>query len=132
MAFVNLLQAVYPVGSVYLSTVSTSPASVVGGTWSAMTGGMLGLAGSTGVASAASNGGSLKISINQMPAHTHTITRTLQNTVTSGGKNLVAAGSTEGGAYDWTSSSTGGARTTFPLIPPYTVGEGRHRKVGEC
>lgn len=33
MAFVNLLQAIYPVGSVYLSTVSTSPASIIGGTW---------------------------------------------------------------------------------------------------
>ena len=33
MAFVNLLQAVYPVGSVWLSTTNVSPASVVGGTW---------------------------------------------------------------------------------------------------
>lgn len=132
MAFVNLLQAVYPVGSVYLSTVSTSPASVVGGTWSAMTGGMLGLAGSTGVVSAASNGGSLKISINQMPAHTHTISKPLQTNVSPGGMNIVTSGNTEGTFYDWVSSSTGGARITFPLTPPYTVGEERHRKVGEC
>ena len=34
MAFVNLLTAVYPVGSIYLSSNSTSPASVIGGTWS--------------------------------------------------------------------------------------------------
>lgn len=33
MAFTNLLAAMYPVGSVYLSTVSTSPATVIGGTW---------------------------------------------------------------------------------------------------
>ena len=33
MAFVNLLQAVYPVGSVWLSTTNVSPASIVGGTW---------------------------------------------------------------------------------------------------
>ena len=38
-----------------------------------MTGGMLGLAGSTGVASAANNGGSRKISIEQMPSHTHNL-----------------------------------------------------------
>ena len=61
----------YPVGSCYFSTVSTSPATVIGGTWAAMTGGMLGLAGSTGCASAASNGGSRKISSNQMPSHNH-------------------------------------------------------------
>lgn len=61
----------YPVGSCYFSTVSTSPATVIGGTWAAMTGGMLGLTGSTGVAGAASNGGSRKISSNQMPSHSH-------------------------------------------------------------
>lgn len=36
-----------------------------------MTGGMLGLAGSTGIVGAASNGGSRKISVNQMPSHSH-------------------------------------------------------------
>lgn len=36
-----------------------------------MTGGMLGLAGSTGVAGAASTGGSLTISKNQLPSHSH-------------------------------------------------------------
>lgn len=36
-----------------------------------MTGGMLGLAGSTGVANAASDGGSRKISSSQMPEHSH-------------------------------------------------------------
>lgn len=66
----------YPVGSVYLSTVSTSPSSIIGGTWTAMTGGMLGLAGSTGVAGAANNGGSLAISVNQMPAHAHNAPQT--------------------------------------------------------
>ena len=64
----------YPVGSCYFSTVATSPATVVGGTWTAMTGGMLGLAGSTGVAGAGSNGGSRKINTNQMPGHTHGFT----------------------------------------------------------
>lgn len=37
----------------------------------AMTGGMLGLAGSTGIVDAASNGGSRKISTSQMPSHNH-------------------------------------------------------------
>lgn len=33
MAFVNLLQAVYPVGSIYISATNTSPATIIGGTW---------------------------------------------------------------------------------------------------
>ena len=33
MAFVNLLEIVYPIGSLYFSTSSTSPAEVIGGQW---------------------------------------------------------------------------------------------------
>lgn len=36
-----------------------------------MTGGMLGLVGSVGIASAANDGGSRKITVNQMPSHSH-------------------------------------------------------------
>lgn len=75
MAWINILNVIYPVGSVYFSTINTSPASIIGGTWSQLTGGMLGLVGSTGVAAAGSNGGSRKISVNQMPSHTHTFGR---------------------------------------------------------
>lgn len=71
MAWINILSIFYPVGAIYFSTVNTSPASVVGGTWSQLTGGMLGLTGSAGVAAAGSNGGSRKISVDQMPSHTH-------------------------------------------------------------
>lgn len=38
MAYVNLGQVVYPVGSVYMSYTSTSPASLFGGNWTAITG----------------------------------------------------------------------------------------------
>lgn len=71
MAWVNILSIIYPVGAVYFSTVNTSPASLMGGTWSQLTGGMLGLVGSEGVAAAGSNGGSRTISIDQMPSHNH-------------------------------------------------------------
>ena len=35
-SFVNLLDIVYPVGSVYFSTDTTSPAGTIGGTWTAV------------------------------------------------------------------------------------------------
>ena len=38
MAYVNLGQVMYPVGSVYMSYTSTSPASFFGGNWTAITG----------------------------------------------------------------------------------------------
>lgn len=74
MAWINLLECIYPVGAVYFSTVDISPASITGGTWSQMTGGMLGLTGSEGVASAGADGGSRKISVDQMPNHAHGFT----------------------------------------------------------
>lgn len=37
MAFVNLLQAIYPVGSVYISATNISPANTIGGTWQQVT-----------------------------------------------------------------------------------------------
>lgn len=116
----------YPVGSCYFSTVATSPATVVGGTWVAMTGGMLGLAGSTGVAGAASNGGSRKISSNQMPSHTHTYGRrsysgTFSSTLewfstnlTSGNSWLALSGADGSGWGVPEIASTGGGADYIP------------------
>lgn len=73
MAFINLLTAMYPVGSIYLSTTSTSPSSTIGGTWTQVKGATLAATGSNSFAGAASYGGSLKISINQIPSHNHFI-----------------------------------------------------------
>lgn len=33
MAYINILEIIYPVGSLYFSTNKTSPAEIVGGTW---------------------------------------------------------------------------------------------------
>lgn len=38
MAYVNIGQVIYPVGSVYMSYTSTSPASLFEGNWTAITG----------------------------------------------------------------------------------------------
>lgn len=38
MAYVNFGQVIYPVGSVYMSYTSISPASLFGGNWAAITG----------------------------------------------------------------------------------------------
>lgn len=34
MAFINIMDIVYPIGTAYMSTTSTSPATLFGGTWS--------------------------------------------------------------------------------------------------
>lgn len=38
MSYINLGQVVYPVGSIYMSYTGTSPASLFGGNWTAITG----------------------------------------------------------------------------------------------
>lgn len=58
-SWVNLCEVVWPIGSVYTSFVSTSPASLIGGTWTKLTNTFLYAANTSGV-----SGGSNK--------HTHT------------------------------------------------------------
>lgn len=69
----SMLDLIYPVSSLYLTVGSEDPNVVFGGTWGKLTGGVLACAGTSGYAAAGSTGGSLKISVNQMPSHTHTI-----------------------------------------------------------
>ena len=71
MSWLNLFNAVYPIGSVYLSTTAISPANLIGGTWTQVEGAVLAATGANDFAGAASYGGDLAISIEQMPAHSH-------------------------------------------------------------
>lgn len=68
--YVNLLDIIYPVNSVYITTSSISPATLIGGTWTQIEGGAC-------IAAYSSDSGyvgSKKITINQMPSHQHDIT----------------------------------------------------------
>lgn len=97
-----------------------------------MTGGMLGLAGSTGVANAASDGGSRKISSSQMPEHSHQLQ--------AGAQGSTAGWDNSGGAdrlqyqrllpgrnifefYNRYTTSVGGGRIIFLHTLPFMVGE---------
>lgn len=65
--YVNLLDIVYPVGSIYHSMNSTSPAASIGGTWTAIKTFLLGstTSGKTGGEEVHT------LTINEMPAHSH-------------------------------------------------------------
>lgn len=73
--FVNLLDIIYPVGSLYFSTSSISPASSVGGTWERIQDAVLAASGTS--YSGAVNGyhGNKAMTINQMPSHVHMSTK---------------------------------------------------------
>lgn len=71
------LKKVYPVGSIYMSTVSTNPATLFGfGTWEAMPAGRVLLAQGTaswGTYNAGSTGGEAthQLTVGEMPSHSH-------------------------------------------------------------
>jgi len=100
----SVIGTAYPVGSIYLSTVSTNPATLLGiGTSVAFGAGRM-LLGNGGGYTAGATGGAAThtLTTNEMPAHTHTTVGGTgnQNFLDSGvvGKSTVNTGSTGGGA----------------------------------
>lgn len=69
MSWVNLLDAIYPVGSVYISTINTSPASIVGGVWTQIEDAVLrGISGGeTGYVGSDTH----TMTVEEMPSHNH-------------------------------------------------------------
>lgn len=83
----EVLDKRYPVGSIYISTSSTNPSSLFGGTWERYAGGRKLVAtgdnGTTNYTSVNATGGNkaVTLSSSNLPAHTHSITPS--GTVTS-------------------------------------------------
>lgn len=68
--WVNLMDIIYPVGSIYLSANSTSPSSIIGGTWAQKSGCVLACSSSSkpnGFAIPGNTAGNMKIAANQIP-----------------------------------------------------------------
>lgn len=95
------MDIVYPIGSMYFSATSTSPASTVGGTWSQIKGALIAATGGNGFASV-NYGGNLKISINQMPTHAHDGKTEVNGTTKQNYSNAVSLS-----GYAWTNVFTG-------------------------
>ena len=73
----DLLNRVYPVGSIYMSAVNVSPAAFLGGTWQAIEQGrMLMAAGSSWQAGTTGGAAYHALTIAELPAHDHSATET--------------------------------------------------------
>lgn len=71
-SWTKLVDLIYPKASMYFSCGGTAPGNSIGGSWVALNGGaVLALTGKNGFATQGAYGGSLKISTNQMPSHSH-------------------------------------------------------------
>lgn len=118
--WISLLDIVYPVGSLYFSVNSVSPASIVGGTWTKVTGAVIAASGS-GFTTAMNYGGSLKISVEQMPPHKHDLKIHYNNGSITG--EYGAEASSTGDVLEWRDpyvGNTGGGRIIIPTISPAT------------
>ena len=119
----EIMLALYPVGAVYISANSTSPASLFGGTWEQLQDRFLLAAGST--YSAGSTGGEAThtLTVNELPAHTHTATvyGISSGNYTANAARLVYKDNTTTGwiseGLSWV-NSTGGSQSHNNL-PPY-------------
>lgn len=123
--WVNLMDVVYPVGSMYLSASSTSPSSTIGGTWTQIKGAVLAAYGANSFAPSGNYGGSLKISVNQMPSHKHYAEKVfwkpkpslegLDNTQTIFADDALSS-DVVNGVHTYGSTSVGGG-AKFPTLP---------------
>ena len=77
-AIIDIWQVVYPIGSVYITTVNASPAILFGGTWEQIKGRFLFAAedAGTGAIVTGDTGGSktATLTLDQIPSHTHSFT----------------------------------------------------------
>ena len=72
MAFVSMIDLIYPVGSLYLSTSSTSPATLFGGTWTAISDANIAAQGGSYRTNNSYNGNDLIEKYN-LPPHSHAL-----------------------------------------------------------
>lgn len=103
----NLLNA-YPVGAIYASASSTSPASLFGGSWAQITDAAL--RGATWVGYTGSDTHAL--SVNEMPAHGHANSVPGWAALYINGQGSTRYGSVLSGSWSTTSSAGGGAAHT--------------------
>lgn len=108
-----------PVGSIYLSVNSTNPSTYFGGTWTQIKDRFLLCCGST--YSAGSTGGEAthKLTVNEMPSHSHNYNSGRWYWAESGGGgDVVSEQSTTSYMFTRTTTSSGGS-TAHNNMPPY-------------
>lgn len=101
-AKINVLQTVFPVGSIYTSyNVSTNPATLLGfGTWAAIQGRMLIGASSTYPATSTGGAATHTLTVSELPSHTHTASSA------SAGSHSHGASTSSAGAHTHSVSGT--------------------------
>ena len=107
----DIVNLIYPVGSIYISYSSTSPATLFGGTWTQLKDRFLLGAGSSYTAAATGGAATVTLTTANLPSHTHTFTGTAGNLPGGGAHaHTIYGGNATGGSIPgWDSYSTFGS-----------------------
>lgn len=126
----NIIDNLWPVGSIYISTRSTNPAEFIGGTWTQISGRFL--LGASSSYPAGQRGGSAthKITKSEMPSHNHQARWSSGNDWVGAWKSDVGDGdgwqvaTTYSGGdaatdKNWVTITETGGSTPMSIMPPY-------------
>ena len=117
--FVNLMDIIYPVGSIYQSMNAISPASSIGGTWTRLN---TFLYGST---TANNTGGEAThtLTIDEMPKHNHRTINSdcIYNSNSGANRFTVSTGTTAAFSQSYFTVTDSGGGQPHNNLPPYTT-----------
>ena len=126
--FAKIMNSIYPIGSIYISTSSTSPATIFGGTWEAIEGrfllsaGTIAEDGTTYTYTAGTTGGEAThaLTVNEMPRHAHDLSARNAGVEQAGAGYHPAWVFDRGYTVSVYSEYTGGGQA-HENMPPYLV-----------
>jgi hypothetical protein len=117
----DLLSKVYPVGSIYMSVNSTSPASFLGGTWSQLKDRFLLGAGSSYSNGATGGSATHTLTVDQMPSHSHDLIDWVFWSASNGGWTSFRTGTNSSVSRDGLETESVGGGKAHNNMPPYLV-----------
>jgi hypothetical protein len=121
VAATALFDAIYPIGSIYESTVSTSPATLFGGTWEQIKDRFVLAAGDTYTAGDTGGAATVTLTTSQMPSHSHTITTVKNSSMPTYYTDLAGGFTSNNTGTGTTTSSLTGNGNAHNNMPPYLV-----------
>lgn len=117
----RMFNLIYPVGSIYMSVNSTSPAILFGGTWEQLKDRFLLGAGNTYTNGKTGGSATITLNLNQIPSHNHNVGSR------SSSSNIAAAGGDIGAeflgneVYSSFKTANAGGGQAHDNMPPYMV-----------
>ena len=122
----SLIDLIYPVGSYYFSSSSTSPQNLFGGTWEQIKDKFILAAGDTYTVGATGGSATHTLTVNEIPSHRHT-TGPSSNAAYGGNSGDIQSGSGWKTALDKIYTGYSGGGSAHNNMPPYLVAYCWHR-----